>query len=420
MKGFHDRNGTFYVDDVSIRDIAQHVDTPVYVYSASVIRSQFFALKNALNKALPNHSRVKLCYACKANSNLAILSLLRGLGSDLEIVSEGELYRGIKAGFLGSSIISTSFGKNKEEILACLNADIHQFNIESPVELDQVNYYAGLLGKTASVAFRLNPNVSGGGHHKISTGRKRDKFGNSEEKIFELYKIAHEMDHVVPVGLSVHIGSQVSNVEAFKPAFEKLAQLVKELRNLGYSVDRLDIGGGFPIIYRDEKLLDLDAYAAWVRDIISPLDTDIQMEPGRYLVGNAGVLLTKALYVKDTGSKKFLVVDAAMNDLIRPTLYEAYHGIRPVNVDERPMALYDVVGPICESGDSFAEGRNILHTEKDDLMIIQSAGAYGFSMASNYNSRPLPCEVLVDGGSFHIIRKRQTLEDLIRGETIPV
>lgn len=419
MHGFTDKNGALYVDDVPLADIAQTHGTPTYVYSASVIRAQYNALSEAMQRALPADRQPLICYACKANSNLSILSLLRSLGAGLEIVSEGELYRGLKVGYTGNQIISTSFGKNESEINACLNAGLMQFNIESPDELKNINACAAAINKTADVVFRLNPNISGGGHGKISTGRKEDKFGNTAEDILKLYARAVEMDHINPVGISIHIGSQIMQAEAFKPGFEKLAALTHTLRGEGYKVTHLDIGGGFPIQYDNETLLDLDEYAGWVRDIILPLDTKIQIEPGRYMVGNAGVLLTRAQYIKRTPSKNFLVLDAGMNDLIRPTLYEAYHGIAPVQPRDGQTIEYDVVGPICESGDIFTKNRTLPPIEKDDLVVIQSAGAYGFAMASNYNSRPLPAEIMVDGDKVSIAAKRQTLSDMIARETIP-
>ncbi len=419
MGGFTEKNGILHADNIPLTEIAKEYGTPCYVYSASVIKKQFEALQNAMQKAIPADRQPLLCYACKANSNLAILKLLQTLGSGLEIVSEGELFRGLKSGFTGDKIISTSFGKNESEIKACLDADILQFNIEAPEELDNINKYASQSGKKVNVVFRLNPNITGGGHNKISTGRKEDKFGNTADDILALYKRAEEMEHIIPSGISVHIGSQVSNVEAFKPAFEKVAELVHILRNNGHTVTHLDIGGGFPIIYNDEQLLDLDAYAKWVAEIIVPLDTKIQMEPGRYMVGNSGVLLTRTQYVKTTPSRKFLVLDAGMNDLIRPTLYEAYHGVRAVMSHNAQKETYEVVGPICESGDIFAKGREISEVNKGDLVVIESAGAYGFAMASNYNSRCLPAEILVDGDNVSLINKAQTLEDLIARENVP-
>lgn len=419
MSGFTIKNDVLHVDDIALPELAKAYGTPTYIYSASVIRQQYNNLKDALAKALPADKQPLLCYACKANTNIALLKLLQTLGSGLEIVSEGELAKGLAAGFKGEQIISTSYGKVDAEIKACLNADIHQLNIESVPELHHVNKVAGEMGKVADVVFRLNPNVSGGGHHKISTGRKRDKFGLSAERILEIYKIAAELPNVNPVGLAVHIGSQVSNVSAFKPAFEKLSDMVKTLRGEGYSVERLDIGGGFPIIYNDEKLLDLQEYANWVRDIILPLDVQIQMEPGRYMVGNAGILLSETTYIKETGERDFLVLDAGMNDLIRPTLYEAYHKITPVQNFGREEKTYDVVGPICESGDIFAEQRPMPQVKDGELVAIHSAGAYGFAMAGNYNTRPLPAEILVDGDKVAIIRKRQTIQDIMKDESIP-
>ncbi len=420
MSGFNNKNNVLHIDNVSLTDIAQKYDTPCYIYSASVIRKQFNALKDAMCKALPEDRQPLLCYACKANSNIAILKILQNLGSGLEIVSEGELARGLKAGFKGENIISTSFGKNEQEIKACLNADILQFNIESPDELDNINKFAAEMNKQANVLFRLNPDISGGGHSKISTGRKEDKFGNTADDVFALYKRADEMSNVTPVGISIHIGSQISQAEAFKPGFEKLAELVNILRSKGYNVTHTDIGGGFPIIYNDEKLLNLDEYANWVKDIILPLDTKIQMEPGRYMVGNAGVLLSKVQYIKKTPSRNFMVLDAGMSDLIRPTLYEAYHGVRPViESDTSEKETYDVVGPICESSDIFAKAREVSAVNKGDLIVIQSVGAYGFSMASNYNSRPLPAEILVDGDNISLIGSHQSINDMMAREKIP-
>lgn len=419
MSTFVNKDGILHCDNIALPDIAQRYGTPAYVYSAKSIRNQYNALKEAMARALPSDKQPLLCYACKANSNIAILSLLEKLGAGLEIVSEGELFRGLKAGFTGDRIISTSFGKSEEEITACLKADLMQFNIESPDELENINSCAKSLNKIADVVFRLNPNISGGGHGKISTGRKEDKFGNTAEDILTLYDKAAKMDHINPVGISIHIGSQVMQAEAFKPGFEKLAELTQALRARGHTVTHLDIGGGFPIAYNNENLLDLDEYAGWVRDIILPLDTKIQMEPGRYMVGNSGVLLTKVQYIKQTPSKTFLVLDAGMNDLIRPTLYEAYHGIAPVKPREGENEEYDVVGPICESGDIFTKNRLLPPIEKNDLVVIQSAGAYGFAMASNYNSRPLPPEIMIDGDNVTVISARQTEEDLVSRETIP-
>ena len=419
--GFHNHKGVMYVDDVSLSDIAREYGTPSYVYSASVIREQYNVLEGALACALPKKKKHLLCYACKANSNIAILKLLRNLGCGLEIVSEGELVRGLKAGFKGNKIISTSFGKSSDEIRACLEADILQFNVEAEAELEMINAIAGQMGKIARVAFRLNPDIVGGGHSKISTGRKEDKFGNTAAKILVLYKRAvEEMEHVTPVGISMHIGSQISQADTFRPGFEQIAEVTEDLRAQGFEITHLDIGGGFPIVYDNEDILDLDEYAGWVKDFIVPLDVHIQMEPGRYMVGNAGILLSQVRYIKTTPSGKFMVLDAGMNDLVRPAMYGAYHEIRPIqNSGRTTTSNYDVVGPVCESGDLFAKGRECQDVEAGDLVALMSAGAYGFSMASNYNSRPLPTEILVDGDNVAVINKPQNIKDIMVRESIP-
>lgn len=419
MSYFVEKNGVLHVDNVPLPRIAKEFGTPAYVYSASSIRSQFEKLQGAMRKALPADRQPLLCYACKANSNLAILSLLRSLESGLEIVSEGELMRGLKAGFDPANIVSTGVGKQESEIASCLKAGILQLNVESLPELEKIEQVAGAVGKKAQVAFRLNPEVTGGGHTKITTGRKHDKFGILRDDVFRGFRMARDMKNVEALGLSLHIGSQVFTVESFKAAFERLPELVKDLRAEGFTITRLDIGGGFPIQYRDENLLDLDAYAQWVRDIIVPLDTTIIMEPGRYLVGNAGALLTKVLYVKDTPDRSFVVLDAAMNDLLRPTLYDAFHAVEPVESRTRPETLYDLCGPVCESSDFFAKDRAIPTIRQGELAVIKSAGAYGFSMASTYNTRPLPPEILVDGDTVALIRPRQTYDDILKTEIIP-
>ena len=341
------------------------------------------------------------------------------MGSGLEIVSEGELVRALKAGFDPKKIVSTGVGKQKSEIAACLRAGILQFNVESIPELERINEVAGEIGIKATVAFRLNPDIGGGGHEKITTGRKTDKFGIVAEMMDTAYSMAEKFEHVTPVGLHMHIGAQVFEVEKFKAAFERMRDVVLDLRKAGHKISRLDIGGGFPIVYKDEQLLDLDYYAKWVNEIIVPLDVEIVMEPGRFLVGNAGVIVTEVLFVKETPAKNFLIIDAAMNDLIRPALYNSYHGIEPVRNANAPWGTYDVVGPVCESGDTFTKDRELPKMKQGDFAVIRSAGAYGASMASNYNTRPMAAEVMTKDGKFQIIRPRQTYEDIIGREVIP-
>jgi len=419
MVGFVEKDGVLHCDDVALTAIAAEVDTPCYVYSAAHIRAQYDALAGAMEREMPSDRQPMLCYACKANSNVAVLRVLQSRGAGLEIVSEGELHRGLAAGFDAGRIVATGVGKQDGEIAACLDKGIHQFNVESLPELENIQAIAAQMDKIADVVFRLNPDVSGGGHHKISTGRARDKFGISVERIFEAFELAGEMSHINALGLSMHIGSQVSDVAVFEDAFKKLAKIVGDIRDAGHDVSRLDIGGGFPIIYDDEDLLDFDAYARWVNDIIEPLGTEIIMEPGRYLVGNGGVLLTEVLYVKETSDRDFLIIDAAMNDLIRPTLYDAYHGIEAVENRDADIRTYDVVGPICETGDTFSHERKLPEMQRGDLAVVKSAGAYGFCMASNYNTRPMPAEVLVDGENFSVIRKRQDVSAIIDEDIIP-
>lgn len=420
MNGFHEQDGALYADNIPLSALAEEVGTPAYIYCASEIKKQYEALDTAMRKALPADRQPMYCYASKANSNIAVLAYLRSLGSSLEVVSEGEIRRGLKAGFSGKDIVFTGVGKSVQEIEFALKAGIYQFNVESVPELERIGEVSQALNIKTSVVFRLNPDIAGAAvHEKTSTGGKRDKFGISSERVLDAFEIAGQMSHVTAAGLSVHIGSQISKVEKFEEAFAKLPELVEKLRGMGHAVTRLDIGGGFPIVYNDEPLLDLDQYAQWVADIIEPLGTEIMLEPGRYFVGNAGVLLTKAEYIKETKDHTFLVLDSAMNDLIRPTLYGAYHGIEAVQNRNRPKKTYDVVGPICESGDTFAKGREVAEIKQGELAVIKSAGAYGFCMASNYNSRPLPPEVLVHDKDYTIIRARQSFEDIMAGETIP-
>lgn len=419
MAGFEEKDGILHAEGVSLEMIAQEVGTPTYVYSAASIRSQFEALQSVMADALPADRQPLLCYACKANSNLAILSLLKNLGSSIETVSEGELRRALKVGFDLEKIVCEGVGKSESEIKLGLEAGIHQFNVESLGELELINRIAESLGKTAKVVFRLNPDIRGGGFDKISTGQKHNKFGLSKEKVFEGYNRAKEMSHVEALGLFTHVGSQVWQTEVFEQLFKTLAATTGELRAAGHTVSRIDIGGGFPIQYKDEKLLDLKAYAKWVNDIIVPLDVEIILEPGRYMVGNAGVLLSRVLYEKESHERNFLILDAGMNDLIRPALYDAYHGIEPVSNRRAPAKTYDIAGPICESSDVFAAERSIPAMQPGELIAIKSAGAYGFVMASNYNTHSLPAEVIVDGNKYAVIRKRQSLDDIIDGDIIP-
>lgn len=408
-------NNVLHCEDVPLSEIANEFDTPVYVYSAGAIRHQITKLQNAFKDHLSADRQPRFCFACKANSNIHVLKVIREAGCDLEIVSEGELVRGLKAGFRADQIVSTGVGKTASEITHALEVGIHQFNVESIEELDAIQGIAKELNETATVVFRLNPNVAAGGDDKIMTGRTRDKFGIGPDRIFEAFERAQDMSHVNAVGLSMHIGSQIHEIWHFRQAYARLADIVRDLRDAGHIIDRLDIGGGFGIQYQDETPLDPDEVARAVRDLIEPLGTEIVMEPGRFIVGNSGILLSKVLYIKHTADKKFLILDQAMNDLLRPSLYDAYHAIQTINQpkDNTPQHSYDIVGPICETGDTFARDRMLPELAQHDLVAIMSAGAYGACMASNYNTRPMLAEILVDGGKATLIRRRQTYDDLL-------
>jgi diaminopimelate decarboxylase len=419
MSGFHEINGELCADGVPLSSIAEAYGTPTYVYSAGEMKKQYAALAGAMREYLPADQQPLLCFACKANSNLGVLAYLRSLGAGLEVVSGGELTRGLKAGFNPAHIVFTGVGKTRDEMILGLRSGIHQFNVESVPELIHLNAVAGEMNIKAPIVFRLNPHVTGGGHTKISTGRKHDKFGLDETYLKQAFEMLSDLPHIRCEGLSMHIGSQVSTVESFKEAFEKLPSLVQTLRSQGHRINRLDIGGGFPIIYKDEKLLDLSAYAKWVRDIIAPLKVEIIMEPGRYLVGNAGVLLSRVLYIKQTPDRNFLIVDTAMNDLIRPAMYDSYHAIAPIKNRHLPPLSYDVVGPVCESGDTFTKDRSLPELSAGDLVVIRSAGAYGSAMSSNYNTRPFIAEILTHEGAHTCLRTRQTVEEIFAKEHIP-
>lgn len=414
------RDGALYVEDIPLSDLAREYGTPLYVYSAAHITAQYERLSGAFKQALPADRQPLICYACKANSHVAILSHLRQLGCGVEIVSEGELVRSLTAGVDPAKIVSTGVGKQESEITAQLQAGIHQINVESLEELAFIQQIASQLDVHAHIVFRLNPDVSGGGHSKISTGRRGDKFGLLVGDVKRGFAMAQDMSHVSALGLSVHIGSQVFDVSAFERAFGKLPEIVQDLRADGYTVDRLDIGGGFPIQYTGEEgALDYAQYAKWVADIIAPLNTQIILEPGRYMVGNAGVLLSEVLYVKETEAQDFLVLDAAMNDLLRPAMYDAYHDIQALSGRDAPVHSYDVVGPICESSDFFTKGRELPQMQAGDFVAIMSAGAYGMCMSSQYNTRGRAAEVFVNGDQAHLISRRESYEDLLARETVP-
>ena len=428
MHSFHYQNGSLHCEAVDLEALAGQHGTPLYVYSAATIRDHFTRLDAALGEL--DHM---ICYAVKANSNLAILDLLQREGSGFDIVSGGELFRVVKAGGQPGKSTFAGVGKTRAEIEQALRAGIYSINVESEAELAFINQVAGGVGIKAPVALRVNPNVDAGTHKYISTGKSENKFGIDFERVREVYaRAALDYPNLLLRGLQMHIGSQLTSVKPFVEAVEKVAPLVQELKD-AHGIEFFSIGGGIGIVYQDslssgslawweahaEKPLTIEEYAAALVPRLKPLGLRILVEPGRFMVGNAGVLVTQVLYEKRGSAKTFMVVDSGMNDLIRPALYEGHHDIVPLRQPAGAATeVVDIVGPICESGDFFAQDRELPPLAEGDRIALMSAGAYGFTMASNYNSRPLPAEILVDGESAHVIRKRQALDDLIAGEQL--
>jgi diaminopimelate decarboxylase len=412
MNHFELRNGELHAEDVPLRRIAEEHGTPCYVYSAATLRRHYRVFDEAF--AAVDHL---VCFSVKANSNLAVLDLLAREGSGFDIVSGGELFRCLRAGADASKIVFSGVGKTAGEIRAALEAGILAFNVESSAELDLIDAVARERGVRAPVSLRVNPDVDPKTHPYISTGMKKAKFGIEIGRAVDEYARARAMKGIEIVGVDCHIGSQLTDVTPFADALARIRGLILELRSRGIEVRYLDFGGGLGITYEDETPpLPKDYAAALLRDGVDKLGVKLLLEPGRVIVGNAGVLLTRVLFNKDTETKRFVIVDAAMNDLVRPALYGAYQGIEPVVPHGRAERTVDVVGPICESGDFLAKDRALPEVEPGELLAVRSAGAYGFVMASNYNTRPRAAEVIVDGAEVHVARARETLEDLVRGE----
>lgn len=416
MHSFEYQQGELYCEQVPVSRIAKELGTPCYIYSYETLIRHFHAYDNAF-KDIPH----VIAFAMKANSNLAILRLMAREGSGVDIVSGGELFRAMKAGVPASKIVFAGVGKSPDEIRDALKANILMFNVESAAEIRAINDVAASVGMKARIALRINPDVDPKTHPYISTGMKKSKFGIAADRALEEYKMASLMSHIDVVGVHAHIGSQLTDVTPFVDSLKKVVALIDTLKNHGINIRYLNIGGGLGITYSDEKPPLPQDLAHAISPLVKGLGLTLVMEPGRVIVGNAGILVTKALYEKAGETKHFVIVDAAMNDLIRPSLYGAYHEIRPVNeaAVHRPKQMVDIVGPVCESGDFLAKERSLPNIQPDDLLAVMSAGAYGFVMASNYNSRPRVPEVLVKGGEFHIIRERETYDDLVKGETIP-
>ena len=418
MNHFEYRDGVLYAEDVPVPEIAKAVGTPFYCYSTATLERHYKVFSRAFEGA-----DAMVCYAVKANSNQAVLKTLARLGAGVDVVSEGELRRAIAAGIPAARIMFSGVGKTIHEMDLALEAGIYCFNVESEPELEVLNQRAVKAGKVAHVSFRVNPDVDARTHAKISTGKKENKFGISFDRARAVYAHADSLPGIKVTGIDMHIGSQITELQPFEDAFKLLRELVDTLRGDGHAIDHVDVGGGLGIPYRDDNNPppEPDAYAAIVKDQLSGLGCKIVTEPGRLLVGNAGILVTEVIYVKDGGHKTFVIVDAAMNDLIRPTLYDAHHEVRPVilSAANAPRIRADVVGPVCETGDYLALDREMTMPRPGDLMAVGSAGAYGAVQASTYNSRRLVPEVLVKGSAFHVIRPRPSFEDLIALDSIP-
>lgn len=419
MHYFEYRNGELFAEGVPIRRIAREVGTPAYIYSLATLRRHYRVFDRAF-ASVPH----LVCFSVKSNSNLAVLRTFAKEGSGFDIVSGGELFRALKTGADPKKIVFSGVGKKKEEIEQALSAGILMFNVESEQELSFLNDVSRGLGKRAPISLRVNPDVDPKTHSYISTGMKKSKFGIDIKRSAELYKKALSLKNLEVIGVDCHIGSQLTSVGPFVDAVSRIREyldrvLVGYLRKEGADIRYLDLGGGLGIQYKDEEPPHPEKYAAALIQGIEGLAVTLILEPGRVMVGNAGILVTEVLYLKETDEKKFVIVDGGMNDLIRPALYGSYQAIRPVVERKGEMIVADVVGPICESSDFFAKDREILRPQPGDLLAVMSAGAYGFTMSSNYNSHPKAPEILVDGENFYVIRERESMEDLIKGEVIP-
>lgn len=414
MHFFEYKDQELYCEDMKISEIAREVKTPFYLYSYATLERHFRVFNEAFNGI--DHIT---CFSMKSNSNGAILRMFSRAGGGVDIVSGGELYRALRAGVSPDKIVYSGVGKTAEEIGYALKSGILMFNAESSQEIIRLNEVAGSTGKKARIAIRVNPDVDPQTHPYISTGLKENKFGIDINKSFDEYVNASKMDNIEVTGVSCHIGSQLTKVTPFVDALKKIKELIAKLDDAGIRIKNLDLGGGLGVTYNDEKPPLPEEYAAALKETLGNMGLTLILEPGRVIMANAGILVAKVLYTKANEDKNFAVVDAAMNDLARPSLYGSYHSIKPVKMDSTDIINVDIVGPICESGDFLAKDREMTSLKQGDLIAVMSAGAYGFTMSSSYNSRPRVAEVMVKGDSYYTIRERETYEDLVKGEVIP-
>ncbi len=414
MNHFTYCNNKLYCESINIAEIAKKVGTPFYLYSHATLKRHF----TVFNDAFSSTKRL-VCYSAKANSNLAVLKLFQKLSSGLDIVSGGELYKGLKAGFSPDRIVYSGVGKRIDEIDYALSTGILMFNVESMEEMELINERGRHLNLVAPVSIRVNPDVDPKTHPYISTGLKKNKFGIDIKTAIEGYKIAAAMENIEIVGIDCHIGSQITQTQPFADALESVKQLICQLKKIDIKIKYLDIGGGLGITYDNESPPEPKEYADVITKALKDIDVQLILEPGRVLVGNAGILVTKVLYKKDNHGKNFIVVDAGMNDLLRPAIYKAFHSILPVVKTDTKKITADIVGPICETGDFLATDCRISDVSSGDLLAVMSAGAYGFTMSSNYCSRLKLAEVMVSNDKFAVVKTRQNYEDLVQDEAIP-
>ena len=411
MNYFRYRDGELFAEDVSVRNIVKRIGTPCYLYSYKTIERHFRVFEEPF-KDVPH----LVCYSVKANSNLSLLKLFSSWGSGMDVVSGGELKRVLKVGCDPKKIVFSGVGKSKEEIQLALESEILMVNVESREELDLINSTAREMNKKAPIALRVNPDIDAKTHPHITTGLRKNKFGINFKDAYEEYRYAMKLLHVEIVGVDCHIGSQLTELAPLLAAAQKLKELVCALRKYDLHIQYLDLGGGLGIAYNGEEPPHPREYGSAILDVLKDLDVTLVFEPGRVIMGNAGILVTEVQFTKQTPDREFLIVDAGMNDLIRPALYNAYQKILPVMEGSGKIKTYDVVGPICESGDFLGKERQLPPLKRGDLVAVMSSGAYGFSMSSNYNTRPRVAEVLVRDDEFHVIRERETFEDLIKNE----
>ena len=404
------KNKNLHCENINLIELSKKVGSPFYCYSSKILESKYSELTDAFKE-----EDLLVCFSLKANSNQSIIKTFSSLGSGADVVSIGELKRALKAKIPPNKIVFSGVGKNTDEIIFAIKNKILMINVESISELKQISAQAANLNMIAPISLRINPDIEAGGNEKISTGKKQDKFGISIKEAIDVYELASNLDNIEIKGIDVHIGSQINDLEPFEKTFNSIVETITKLKDKNIDINIIDIGGGIGINYTDEKALNIKDYAAVVSKKLGSLNKKIIIEPGRFLTAESGILVTKIIYIKENESKKFIIVDAAMNDFIRPSLYGSLHNALPVieNDKERPVEIYDVVGPICETGDFFIKDFKTSQLLERDFIAITNVGAYGSVLSSNYNSRPSIAEIIIKDDSYSVIKKRQDIEEMI-------